>query len=108
VQTIKYGVVGMETLLRDLWTWDTLQVAGRLHKPVRHIIRDPAVMTAINANLEYALAASLLTLPRSFTTAVRPLFCPLSFITVVLPPRPLAHPEPRWALWLLVRSLANL
>lgn len=62
----------MNTLLRDLHTWDTLQVAGRLHKPVKHIIRDPAIMAAIDTNLESALVASLLTLPQAFTTVVRP------------------------------------
>lgn len=74
MQTIKYGVIGVKTLLRDFGTWDTLQVAGRLHKPVQHIITDPAVMAAIDTNLQSALAASLLTLPQAFTTAVRPPF----------------------------------
>ena len=59
-QVIKYGVVGMDDLLRDLWTWDSLIVAGRLHKPVHHIVRDPAVMKAAAANLNAAMAASLL------------------------------------------------
>ncbi|KAK9902774.1 hypothetical protein WJX75_005730 [Coccomyxa subellipsoidea] len=65
---IKYGVVGMDDLLRDLWTWDSLIVAGRLHKPVHHIVRDPAVMKAAAANLNAAMAASLLLLPKDFST----------------------------------------
>ncbi len=60
----------MEDLLRDLWTWDSLVVAGRLHKPVHHIVRDPAVMTAVTANLNAAMAASLLLLPEGFSTKV--------------------------------------
>jgi translocator assembly and maintenance protein 41 len=71
-QVIKYGVIGIQTLLRDLSTWDTLQVAGRLHKPVRHVVADPAVMAAADTNLRSALAASLLMLPQTFTTRVRP------------------------------------
>ena len=68
---IKYGVVGTDDLLCDLWTWDSLIVAGRLHKPVRHIVRDPAVMKAVAANLSAATAASLLLLPKDFSTTVR-------------------------------------
>ncbi|MBE7181544.1 MAG: hypothetical protein INR71_10115, partial [Terriglobus roseus] len=32
---IKYGVVNLDTLARDLSTWDTLYLAGRLQKPVK-------------------------------------------------------------------------
>lgn len=67
---VKYGVVGVDTLLRDLTAWDTLLVAGRLHKPVIHIVQDKAVMAAVSANLQAALAASLLMLPQGFTTQV--------------------------------------
>ncbi|BDA51403.1 phosphatidate cytidylyltransferase, mitochondrial [Coccomyxa sp. Obi] len=66
--TIKYGVISMGDLLRDLWTWDSLVVAGRLHKPVCHIVKDPAVMKAVAANLHASVATSLLLLPRDFST----------------------------------------
>jgi hypothetical protein len=33
-QTIKYGVIGTETLLRDVSTWQRLYISGRLQKPV--------------------------------------------------------------------------
>lgn len=69
-QTIKYGVISMGDLLRDLWTWDSLVVAGRLHKPVCHIIKDPAVMKAVAVNLHASVATSLLLLPRDFSTQV--------------------------------------
>ncbi|SMN22220.1 similar to Saccharomyces cerevisiae YGR046W TAM41 Mitochondrial protein involved in protein import into the mitochondrial matrix [Maudiozyma saulgeensis] len=34
---VKYGVVSMERLLRDLSQWDTFYLAGRLQKPVKFI-----------------------------------------------------------------------
>lgn len=70
-QVIKYGVIGVDDLVHDLWTWDNLLVAGRLHKPVRHIVKDPVVMEAVAANLQASLAASLLLLPKIFSTKVK-------------------------------------
>ena len=72
MQGIKYGVVGMDTLLRDLTSWESLLLAGRLHKPVLHVVRDDAVIKAVDANLQAALATSLLLLPETFTTQVWP------------------------------------
>ena len=70
-QTIKYGVVGADVLLRDLRTWDTLYIAGRLHKPVLHLRRDAELTAAAEANVASALAAGLLLLPGRFSTEVR-------------------------------------
>jgi translocator assembly and maintenance protein 41 len=35
VQEVKYGVISTDRLKCDLEGWETLYVAGRLHKPVR-------------------------------------------------------------------------
>lgn len=64
---IKYGVVNIDTLCKDLRDWDTLYVAGRLHKPVK-ILRDhPQVRLANQINLMGALRTALLLLPPTFT-----------------------------------------
>lgn len=64
---IKYGVVNLDTLCRDLTTWDTLYLAGRLHKPVK-ILRDhPKVRLANQMNLLSALRVALLLLPEQFS-----------------------------------------
>lgn len=64
---IKYGVVNLNTLTRDLREWDTLYLAGRLQKPVK-ILRDhPQVRMANQINLLSALRTALLLLPPKFT-----------------------------------------
>lgn len=64
---IKYGVVNIDTLCRDLSQWDTMYLAGRLHKPVK-ILRDhPRVRVANQVNLLSALRVALLMLPDQFT-----------------------------------------
>lgn len=64
---IKYGVVNIDTLCRDLRDWDTLYLAGRLHKPVK-ILRDhPRVRLSNQMNLLSAVRVALLLLPPRFT-----------------------------------------
>ncbi|GAD98103.1 conserved hypothetical protein [Paecilomyces variotii No. 5] len=64
---IKYGVVNLDTLCRDLSEWDTLYLAGRLQKPVK-ILRDhPSVRLANQINLLSAVRVALLLLPSEFT-----------------------------------------
>ncbi|KAI1334456.1 mitochondrial matrix Mmp37-domain-containing protein [Xylariaceae sp. FL0016] len=64
---IKYGVVNLDTLCRDLSEWDTLYLAGRLHKPVKILRDDPRVRLSNQINLLSALRTALLLLPPSFT-----------------------------------------
>ncbi len=64
---IKYGVVNLDTLCKDLSEWQTLYLAGRLQKPVKILRDDPRVRLANQINLISALRTALLLLPASFT-----------------------------------------
>lgn len=64
---IKYGVVNMDTLRKDLKSWNTLYVAGRLHKPVKILRDEPQIRFMNQTNLISVLRASLLLLPEKFT-----------------------------------------
>ncbi|KAE8322571.1 MMP37-like protein [Aspergillus sergii] len=64
---IKYGVANMDTICRDLLTWDTLYIAGRLQKPTRTIWNSSRVQEANQANLLSAINVALLLLPETFT-----------------------------------------
>lgn len=64
---IKYGVVNIDTLCRDLSQWDTLYLAGRLQKPVKILRDNPSVRLANQVNLISAVRTALLLLPPSFT-----------------------------------------
>jgi translocator assembly and maintenance protein 41 len=64
---IKYGVVNLDTLQKDLSTWDTLYLAGRLQKPVKILRDDPKVRLANQINLISAVRTALLMLPEKFT-----------------------------------------
>ncbi|SMY19177.1 unnamed protein product [Zymoseptoria tritici ST99CH_1A5] len=64
---IKYGVVHLDTLARDLSNWDTLYLAGRLQKPVKILRDDPRIRLANQVNLISALRTALLMLPEKFT-----------------------------------------
>ncbi|KAH6856064.1 mitochondrial matrix Mmp37-domain-containing protein [Chaetomium sp. MPI-CAGE-AT-0009] len=64
---IKYGVVQLGTLENDLTQWDTLYLAGRLHKPVKILRDDPKIRLANQMNLLSALRTALLLLPPDFT-----------------------------------------
>ena len=48
-QHIKYGVVDTGNFCGDLERWDALYCAGRLHKPVTHLLPLPARVAAAQA-----------------------------------------------------------
>jgi translocator assembly and maintenance protein 41 len=64
---IKYAVVDIDTLRRDLSDWDTLYLAGRLHKPVKILFEEPNIRLANQRNLISAVRCALLLLPQTFT-----------------------------------------
>jgi len=64
---VKYGIVNIDTLCRDLSEWDTLYLAGRLQKPVKILRDDPKVRLATQMNLLSAVRVALLLLPEKFT-----------------------------------------
>lgn len=69
-QHIKYGVVATSAMCTDLEQWGALYCAGRLHKPVAHLLPPPpAVAVAQRRNLDAATAAALLLLPATFNSA---------------------------------------
>lgn len=64
---IKYGVINLDTIHRDLSRWDTMYIAGRLQKPVKILRDDARIRLANQVNLLSALRAALLMLPAQFT-----------------------------------------
>lgn len=67
-QRAKYGIVSDRRFRQDLTQWDTLYLAGRLHKPVGDLIEPDAEITeAKRANLIYAFHAGILLLTEKFT-----------------------------------------
>lgn len=65
---IKYGVIDLEDFSNDMLNWETMYVAGRLHKPVLSLkgLDDPKINSMFKRNLRAAVETSLLTLPESF------------------------------------------
>ncbi|KAF8272021.1 Mmp37-domain-containing protein [Lactarius quietus] len=66
-RTIKYGVTSVDNLCSDLLNWNTLYLAGRMHKPLRIIKDDARVRLTQQVNLTSAVRAALLTLPAEFS-----------------------------------------
>jgi mitochondrial translocator assembly and maintenance protein 41 len=64
---IKYGVVNIDTLCKDLSEWNTLYIAGRLQKPVKILRDNPSVRLANQVNLISAVRTALLLLGPEFT-----------------------------------------
>lgn len=63
----KYGVITVDALLDDLQSWRHLYVAGRAHKPVRVLHEHAGLKAALDANVDHATAAALLTLEPRFS-----------------------------------------
>jgi translocator assembly and maintenance protein 41 len=63
---VKYGVVSMHHLIRDLDEWETFYLAGRLQKPVTILRDDAKSKLATEANLLNAVRVALLMLPENF------------------------------------------
>jgi len=66
-RTIKYGVTSVDNLCSDLLNWNSLYLAGRMHKPLRIIKDDARVRLTQQVNLTSAVRAALLTLPAEFS-----------------------------------------
>ena len=64
---LKYGVVSRSVLEDDLSHWNSLYVAGRMHKPVRVLCDHADTAALAAANHRSALTAALLMLPAEFT-----------------------------------------
>ncbi len=63
----KYGIVQYDRFRSDLSQWDTLYLAGRLHKPVHELIGpDEEISELRRDNLIFALHSALLMLPEKF------------------------------------------
>ncbi|WFD34037.1 tetrahydrofolate synthase [Malassezia cuniculi] len=66
---VKYGVTSLDNLCNDLIDWDTLYIAGRLHKPVAKLVdtTDGRASLAMQVNLTSAIRVALLLLPEEFS-----------------------------------------
>jgi translocator assembly and maintenance protein 41 len=80
-QVIKYGVVSVDTLKRDLRDWDTMYLAGRLQKPVNTLISNDGIVSAQKLNIDSAMKTALLLCPNTFNvTELLKIICSLSYI----------------------------
>ncbi len=64
---MKYGVINLDTLCKDLSEWNTMYIAGRLQKPVKILRDNPSVRLANQVNLLSAVRTALLLLPENFS-----------------------------------------
>lgn len=51
---VKYGVVSLDRVIKDLSTWDSFYLAGRLHKPVKILTENNAIKYWNQLNLKGA------------------------------------------------------
>lgn len=67
LQLIKYGVMDRQAAIRDLACWESLYLAGRMHKPVVTLKSCTGVVGAQKRNVRAAIATALLLCSHSFT-----------------------------------------
>jgi len=102
--TIKYGVTTVDNLCSDLLNWNTLYLAGRMHKPLRIIKDDARVRLTQQVNLTSAVRTALLTLPAEFNETA--LFEAIAGISYSGDPRMLLPAENRGKVANIVRKQA--
>ncbi|KAG2689371.1 hypothetical protein I3760_09G135600 [Carya illinoinensis] len=64
---LKYGVVRMHDLIKDILNWERFYLSGRLQKPVHILVDNLDIENVNSANLKAAITAALLLLPPKFT-----------------------------------------
>ena len=90
---MKYGVISKADLVVDLVNWETLYLAGRLHKPVQIMKRNDEVLRAIDINKEHAVRTGLLLLQPRFTE--KDLFLTIASLSYIGGPRMIVGENPR-------------
>lgn len=71
----------METIRKDLYDWNSLYLAGRLHKPVKHIRCSENIVRAEKENIQSAMRAAMLLCPQTFNISeLLRIICSLSYI----------------------------
>ncbi len=103
---VKYGVVNLDVLCTDLSEWQTLYLAGRLHKPVKILRDDARVRLANQINLLSALRTALLLLPPQFNE--RELYSTIAAISYLGDPRmALPTEDPRKVANIVDHNMSN-
>lgn len=81
LQVIKYGVIDVDILEKDLTHWNSLYLSGRLHKPVNTFIASRTLMKYQERNLEAAFNAALLLTSKVFSVPeLLKVICSLSYL----------------------------
>jgi len=66
---------------KDLYDWNALYLAGRLHKPVKHLLCSEEIASAEKENIQSAMRAAMLLCPQTFNISeLLSIICSLSYI----------------------------
>lgn len=92
---VKYGVVARRVALQDLLQWNSLYIAGRLHKPVKYVHEaDESLRAANQYNLHSVFAlATLLLSKKSTHVSLTQIFEKIAAISYMGDPRMLVGGE---------------